>query len=344
MKFLDEAKIYIKAGNGGSGAVSFRREKYIEYGGPDGGDGGNGGNVYIKAVEGLNTLIDYRYKQHYKAERGKDGAGKNKTGHGGRDITLLVPQGTQIYDELKEELIEDLLEIDQAYMIAKGGSGGFGNSRFKSSINRAPRTANKGTPGENTIIWLQMKLIADCGIVGLPNAGKSTLLSRISQANPKISDYPFTTLNPVLGVVNHSDDNFIVADIPGLIEGAHEGTGLGHKFLSHIERCPMIIHMISLEEENIQQSYKIIRKEIKRYGGDLSKKPEIIVLNKSDLMNEKDIQEKIKDFSDRIKSKILIISAEKYIGIEELKEKIYQLIVKQNRKSSKQEKWQPQIK
>ena len=344
MKFLDEAKIYIKAGNGGSGAVSFRREKYIEYGGPDGGDGGNGGNVYIKAVEGLNTLIDYRYKQHYKAERGKDGAGKNKTGHGGRDITLLVPQGTQIYDELKEELIEDLLEIDQAYMIAKGGSGGFGNSRFKSSTNRAPRTANKGTPGEDTIIWLQMKLIADCGIVGLPNAGKSTLLSRISQANPKISDYPFTTLNPVLGVVNHSDDNFIVADIPGLIEGAHEGTGLGHKFLSHIERCPMLIHMISLEEENIQQSYKIIRKEIKRYGGDLSKKPEIIVLNKSDLMNENDIQEKIKDFSDRIRSKILITSAENYIGIEELKEKVYQLIIKQNRKSSKQEKWQPQIK
>ena len=344
MKFLDEAKIYIKAGNGGSGAVSFRREKYIEYGGPDGGDGGNGGNVHIKAVEGLNTLIDYRYKQHYKSERGKDGAGKNKTGHGGKDITLLVPQGTQIYDELKEELIEDLLEINQTYMIAKGGSGGFGNSRFKSSTNRAQRTANKGTPGEDIIIWLQMKLIADCGIVGLPNAGKSTLLSRISQANPKISDYPFTTLNPVLGVVNHSDDNFIVADIPGLIEGAHEGTGLGHKFLSHIERCPMIIHMISLEEENIQQSYKIIRKEIKRYGDDLSKKPEIIVLNKSDLMNEKDIQEKIKDFSDRIKSKILIISAEKYIGIEELKEKIYQLIVKQNRKSSKQEKWQPQIK
>lgn len=344
MKFLDEAKIYIKAGNGGSGAVSFRREKYIEYGGPDGGDGGNGGNVYIKAVEGLNTLIDYRYKQHYKAERGKDGAGKNKTGHGGRDITLFVPQGTQIYDELKEELIEDLLEIDQAYMIAKGGSGGFGNSRFKSSTNRAPRTANKGTPGEDIIIWLQMKLIADCGIVGLPNAGKSTLLSRISQANPKISDYPFTTLNPVLGVVNHSDDNFIVADIPGLIEGAHEGTGLGHKFLSHIERCPMLIHMISLEEENIQQSYKIIRKEIKRYGGDLSKKPEIIVLNKSDLMNENDIQEKIKDFSDRIRSKILITSAEKYIGIEELKEKVYQLVVRQNRKSSKQEKWQPQIK
>jgi GTP-binding protein len=344
MKFLDEAKIYIKAGNGGSGAVSFRREKYIEYGGPDGGDGGNGGNVYIKAVEGLNTLIDYRYKQHYKAERGKDGAGKNKTGHGGKDIILLVPQGTQIFDELKEELIADLLEIDQTYMIAKGGSGGFGNSRFKSSTNRAPRTANKGTPGEDTTIWLQMKLIADCGIVGLPNAGKSTLLSRISQANPKISDYPFTTLNPVLGVVNHSDNTFIVADIPGLIEGAHEGTGLGHKFLSHIERCPMLIHMISLEEENIQQAYKIIRKEIKRYGNEITKKPELIVLNKSDLMNENDIQEKIKDFSDRIRSKILITSAENYIGIEELKEKVYQLIIKQNRKSSKQEKWQPQIK
>lgn len=344
MKFLDEAKIYIKAGNGGGGAVSFRREKYIEFGGPDGGDGGNGGNVYIKAVEGLNTLIDYRYKQHYKAERGKDGAGKNKTGHGGKDTTLLVPQGTQIYDESKEELISDLLEIDQIFMIANGGSGGFGNSRFKSSTNRAPRNANKGTPGEEIIIWLQMKLIADCGIIGLPNAGKSTLLSKISQANPKVSDYPFTTLNPVLGVVNHLDNTFVVADIPGLIEGAHTGTGLGHKFLSHIERCPMLIHLISLEEKSLLNSYKIIRKEIKKYGNELSKKPEIIVLNKSDLFDEADIQEKIKDFNDSVKSKIIVTSAEEYIGVEELKEKVYQLIIGQNKKNSKQEKWQPQIK
>ena len=251
MKFLDEAKIYIRAGGGGNGAASFRREKYIEFGGPDGGDGGDGGNVYIKAVDGLNTLIDYRYRQHFKAERGKDGSGKNKTGHGGKDLVLPVPLGTQIYDELKEDIIADLTEVDQIFMIAKGGSGGFGNTRFKSSTNRAPRSANKGTEGEDISIWLKMKLIADYGIIGLPNAGKSTLLSKLSHANPKVSDYPFTTLNPVLGVVNYKNETFVIADIPGLIEGAHNGTGLGHKFLSHIERCPALLHLISLEEDDI---------------------------------------------------------------------------------------------
>ena len=274
MKFLDEAKIYIRAGGGGNGAASFRREKYIEFGGPDGGDGGDGGNVYIKAVDGLNTLIDYRYRQHFKAERGKDGSGKNKTGHGGKDLVLSVPLGTQIYDELKEDIIADLTEVDQIFMIAKGGSGGFGNTRFKSSTNRAPRSANKGTEGEEISIWLKMKLIADYGIIGLPNAGKSTLLSKLSHANPKVSDYPFTTLNPVLGVVNYKNETFVIADIPGLIEGAHNGTGLGHKFLSHIERCPALLHLISLEEDDIIKSYEVIRNEILKYGNEIHNKDE----------------------------------------------------------------------
>ena len=341
MKFLDEAKIHIKAGGGGNGAVSFRREKYIEYGGPDGGDGGNGGSVYIKAIDGLNTLIDYRYRQHFKAERGKDGAGKNKTGHGGKDLTLPVPLGTQIYDELKEEIIADLTEVDQVFMIANGGSGGFGNTRFKSSTNRAPRNANKGTPGEEITIWLRMKLIADCGIIGLPNAGKSTLLSKISHANPKVSDYPFTTLNPVLGVVYHGDDNFVIADIPGLIEGAHTGTGLGHKFLSHIERCPVLIHLISLEESDLYKTYKIVREEIRQYGNDIYEKPEIIILNKLDLFEEEEIQEKINDFSAKVGKKVLVISAEENIGIDEFKDEITKFISNEKREEIKKEKWLP---
>jgi len=341
MKFLDEAKIYIKAGNGGNGAVSFRREKYIEFGGPDGGDGGDGGDVYIKVVNGLNTLIDYRYRQHFKASRGGDGSGKNKTGHRGKDLILHVPQGTQIYIENKEEILIDLLEINQEYKVAHGGSGGFGNTRFKSSTNRAPRNANNGTAGEELSIWLRMKLIADCGIVGLPNAGKSTLLSKLSHANPKVSDYPFTTLNPVLGVVNHNDDNFIIADIPGLIEGAHEGIGLGHKFLSHIERCPAILHLISLEVDNISNAYETIRNEIKMYGNEVEKKPELIVLNKSDLLKEDDIQEKIKNFSANLKKNLIVISAEKNEGLEQIKKSIYKLIKEKDSKEIIKEKWRP---
>ena len=341
MKFLDEAKIYIRAGGGGNGAASFRREKYIEFGGPDGGDGGDGGNVYIKAVDGLNTLIDYRYRQHFKAERGKDGSGKNKTGHGGKDLVLPVPLGTQIYDELKEDIIADLTEVDQIFMIAKGGSGGFGNTRFKSSTNRAPRSANKGTEGEEISIWLKMKLIADYGIIGLPNAGKSTLLSKLSHANPKVSDYPFTTLNPVLGVVNYKNETFVIADIPGLIEGAHNGTGLGHKFLSHIERCPALLHLISLEEDDIIKSYEVIRNEILKYGNEIHNKDEIIILNKIDLYDKVDIQEKINNFSDKVGKDITIISAEKSLGIEELKNKLLQTTDKVIKGNKKKEKWQP---
>ncbi|MDC3085167.1 GTPase ObgE [Gammaproteobacteria bacterium] len=341
MKFLDEAKIYIRAGGGGNGAASFRREKYIEFGGPDGGDGGDGGNVYIKAVDGLNTLIDYRYRQHFKAERGKDGSGKNKTGHGGKDLVLPVPLGTQIYDELKEDIIADLTEVDQIFMIAKGGSGGFGNTRFKSSTNRAPRSANKGTEGEEISIWLKMKLIADYGIIGLPNAGKSTLLSKLSHANPKVSDYPFTTLNPVLGVVNYKNETFVIADIPGLIEGAHNGTGLGHKFLSHIERCPALLHLISLEEDDIIKSYEVIRNEILKYGNEIHNKDEIIILNKIDLYDKVDIQDKINNFSDKVGKDIIIISAEKSLGIEELKNKLLQITDKVIKGNKKKEKWQP---
>ncbi len=341
MKFLDEAKIYIRAGGGGNGAASFRREKYIEFGGPDGGDGGDGGNVYIKAVDGLNTLIDYRYRQHFKAERGKDGSGKNKTGHGGKDLVLPVPLGTQIYDELKEDIIADLIEVDQIFMIAKGGSGGFGNTRFKSSTNRAPRSANKGTEGEEISIWLKMKLIADYGIIGLPNAGKSTLLSKLSHANPKVSDYPFTTLNPVLGVVNYKNETFVIADIPGLIEGAHNGTGLGHKFLSHIERCPALLHLISLEEDDIIKSYEVIRNEILKYGNEIHNKDEIIILNKIDLYDKVDIQDKINNFSDKVGKDIIIISAEKSLGIEELKNKLWQITDKVIKGNKKKEKWQP---
>ena len=341
MKFLDEAKIYIRAGGGGNGAASFRREKYIEFGGPDGGDGGDGGNVYIKAVDGLNTLIDYRYRQHFKAERGKDGSGKNKTGHGGKDLVLPVPLGTQIYDELKEDIIADLTEVDQIFMIAKGGSGGFGNTRFKSSTNRAPRSANKGTEGEEISIWLKMKLIADYGIIGLPNAGKSTLLSKLSHANPKVSDYPFTTLNPVLGVVNYKNETFVIADIPGLIEGAHNGTGLGHKFLSHIERCPALLHLISLEEDDIIKSYEVIRNEILKYGNEIHNKDEIIILNKIDLYDKVDIQDKINNFSDKVGKDIIIISAEKSHGIEELKNKLWQITDKVIKGNKKKEKWQP---
>tara|TARA_A200000113_G_C8865327_1_gene354620 strand:+ start:443 stop:1468 length:1026 start_codon:yes stop_codon:yes gene_type:complete len=341
MKFLDEAKIYIRAGGGGNGAASFRREKYIEFGGPDGGDGGDGGNVYIKAVDGLNTLIDYRFRQHFKAERGKDGSGKNKTGHGGKDLVLPVPLGTQIYDELKEDIIADLTEVDQIFMIAKGGSGGFGNTRFKSSTNRAPRSANKGTEGEEISIWLKMKLIADYGIIGLPNAGKSTLLSKLSHANPKVSDYPFTTLNPVLGVVNYKNETFVIADIPGLIEGAHNGTGLGHKFLSHIERCPALLHLISLEDDDIIKSYEVIRNEILKYGNEIHNKDEIIILNKIDLYDKVDIQDKINNFSDKVGKDIIIISAEKSLGIEELKNKLLQITDKVIKGNKKKEKWQP---
>ena len=285
MKFLDQVKIFIKAGNGGNGCVAFRREKFIEFGGPNGGDGGSGGSIIIKAVNGLNTLVDYRYAQHHKAANGSNGSGNNKTGHAGKDLILKVPVGTQVYEEDQKTLLFDLIKENQEYIIAKGGGGGLGNSKFKSSTNRSPRKFTYGKIGEELIVWLELKLIADVGIIGFPNAGKSSLLSISTRARPKIANYPFTTLNPNLGVVNIDDREIVLADIPGLIEGAHNGLGLGDKFLKHIERCKSIIHMIDITEENLTDKYKIIRNELKSFNPELIKKKELIVFNNIDLIN-----------------------------------------------------------
>ncbi len=282
MKFLDEAKVFLRSGDGGAGCVSFRREKYVEFGGPDGGDGGKGGDVIAEAVQGLNTLIDYRYKQHFKAKTGMHGMGANRTGKGAPNLIMKVPVGTQVLAEDKETLLADLTEIGQTAVLARGGIGGRGNAMFKSSTNQAPRRADPGEKGEERWVWLRLKLIADAGLVGLPNAGKSTFLSAVSRARPEIGDYPFTTLNPQLGVVHVDDHEFVLADIPGLIEGAHEGKGLGDRFLGHIERCRVLLHLIDGYEDNVVAAYRTIRQELEAYGADLDRKPEIIVLNKSD--------------------------------------------------------------
>jgi len=285
MKFLDQAKIYIRSGDGGAGCVSFRREKFIEFGGPDGGDGGKGGDVIVECVGGLNTLIDYRFQQHFKGKTGMHGMGKNRHGAKGADAILRVPAGTQILDEDEETLIADMTEIGQRIRIAKGGNGGFGNAYFKTSTNQAPRRANAGLEGEERTIWLRLKLIADAGLVGLPNAGKSTFLATVTAAKPKIADYPFTTLHPGLGVVNSDGREFVLADIPGLIEGAHEGHGLGDRFLGHVERCRVILHLIDASCEHAGKAYKIVRHEIEAYGGGLSEKPEIVALSKIDTVD-----------------------------------------------------------
>ena len=291
MKFLDQAKVYVRSGDGGGGCVSFRREAYVEFGGPDGGDGGKGGDVWIEAVEGLNTLIDYRYKQHFKAKTGTHGMGRDRTGKGGDDVVLEVPVGTQILDEDKDEVLADLTEIGQRVLLAKGGDGGQGNARFKSSTNQAPRKSTPGWPGEERWIWLRLKLIADAGLVGLPNAGKSTFLSAVSAAKPKIADYPFTTLHPALGVVESDDEAFVLADIPGLIEGAHEGRGLGDRFLGHVERCRVLLHLIDPTQgtEAVIDAYKTVRAELTAYDGGLGEKPEIVALSKCDAICEDDL-------------------------------------------------------
>ena len=288
MKFLDQVKIYVKAGNGGSGSPSFRREKFVEFGGPDGGDGGKGGSVILISERNLNTLIDYRYQQHFKAERGKDGSGKNKTGKGGEDLYLKVPLGTQVFEEDNKTLIYDFKSQKEEFLVASGGKGGFGNTRFKSSTNRAPKKFTKGGQGEEFWIWLQLKTIADIGIIGLPNAGKSSLLASMTSANPKIANYKFTTINPNLGVASYDDKEVTLADIPGLIEGAHTGTGLGIKFLKHIERCKTLLHLIDITEDDLFISYNQVRKELSKYSKDLVKKKEIVVLNKTDLIDEEE--------------------------------------------------------
>ncbi|MAT35591.1 MAG: GTPase ObgE [Ponticaulis sp.] len=292
MKFLDQCKIYIKSGHGGDGCVSFRREAFVEFGGPDGGDGGRGGDVWIEAVEGLNTLIDYRYKQHFKAPRGGHGMGKNRTGADAEEIILEVPVGTQVLEDDKETLIADLDEVGKRIMLAEGGSGGWGNTRFKSSVNQAPRRYNPGLPGEERWIWLQLKLIADVGLVGLPNAGKSTFLSSVSAAKPKIADYPFTTLVPNLGVVDLGPSTrFVIADIPGLIEGAAEGAGLGHRFLAHVERCKALLHLIDATQDHPEESYRMIRGELEAYAEHLADKPEVVALTKADALLDEQLDE-----------------------------------------------------
>ena len=308
MKFLDQAKIYIKAGNGGSGSASFRREKFIEYGGPDGGDGGSGGSIIIESDRNLNTLIDFRYAQHFRAQNGNPGSKKNKTGANGKDLILRVPTGTQMYEEDNNTLIYDFTKGKERYLVASGGKGGLGNVRFKSSTNRAPRKKTNGKAGEEFWIWFQLKVIADVGIIGKPNAGKSSLLAALTRAKPKIASYPFTTINPNLGVAYYSGKEITLADIPGLVEGAHKGIGLGDKFLRHIERCKSLIHLIDVSEENLIDCYKKIKHELFSYDKILNKKKEIIFLNKSDLLNKRDIDKKIKEFKNKIKKKCEVIS------------------------------------
>ncbi|WP_047031967.1 GTPase ObgE [Hoeflea sp. IMCC20628] len=294
MKFLDETKVYIRSGDGGAGSVSFRREKYIEFGGPDGGDGGRGGDVWIEAVDGLNTLIDYRFQQHFKGKTGTHGMGRNRTGANGDHVTLKVPAGTQVFEEDNETLICDLTEIGQRYRLAAGGNGGFGNAHFKSATNQAPRHANPGLEGQEKNIWLRLKLIADAGLIGLPNAGKSTFLAAVTRARPKIANYPFTTLHPNLGVATIDGREFVLADIPGLIEGAHEGVGIGDRFLGHVERTRVLLHLVSALEEDVGQAYKTVRHELEAYGHGIADKPEIVALSQVDVVDATQRAEKVR--------------------------------------------------
>ena len=319
MKFLDQTKIYVKAGDGGSGSASFRREKFIEFGGPDGGDGGSGGSIVFIADRNLNTLIDFRYQQHFKAEKGQDGKGKKKTGKSGKNLILKVPVGTQVFEEDNNTFIEDLIKSEQKIVIANGGKGGLGNVRFKSSTNRAPRKKTDGSEGESFWIWLQLKVIADIGIVGMPNSGKSSLLSVLTNARPKIANYPFSTINPNLGVAHYNNKEVTLADIPGLIEGAHEGIGLGDKFLRHIERCKNILHLIDITNENLLENYSKVRKELFKYSNKLIKKREIIVFNKIDMISNEEVNKKIDTFNKKIKKKIYTISALKHKGLKTIK-------------------------
>jgi GTP-binding protein len=326
MKFLDQAKIYVRSGDGGAGSVSFRREKFIEMGGPDGGDGGRGGDIWIEAVDGLNTLIDYRYQQHFKAKTGGHGMGKNRTGANGAGVVLKVPKGTQIFDEDNETLLADLTELGEHVVLAKGGNGGFGNAHFKSSTNRAPRHANPGLPGEERTIWLRLKLIADAGLVGLPNAGKSTLLAAVSAAKPKIADYPFTTLHPQLGVVSVDGREFVLADIPGLIAGAHEGAGLGDRFLGHVERCRVLLHLVDVTCEHAGTAYKTVRQELAAYGHGLADKPEIVALNKADALTPEQLKEQKARLKRAAKTTPLVISGATRQGVPEAMRALVQMI------------------
>ncbi len=326
MKFLDQAKVYIRSGDGGAGCISFRREKYIEFGGPDGGDGGAGGDVIAECVDGLNTLIDYRYQQHFKAGTGTHGMGRNRTGGDGADKILRVPVGTQIFAADNETLLADLTEIGQTIVLAEGGNGGFGNTRFKGPVNRAPRHANPGQEGRDAWIWLRLKLIADIGLLGLPNAGKSTLLANITRAKPKIADYPFTTLHPNLGVVGARGREFVMADIPGLIEGASQGAGLGHRFLGHVERCTALLHLVDATQDNIGHAYTTIRNELAAYDDKLADKTELVALTKCDALTPDAIEAQKAELTKYCDSRILPISSVAGHGLEALHDTVLQLI------------------
>jgi GTP-binding protein len=345
MKFLDLAKVYIRSGSGGAGAVSFRREKFIEYGGPDGGDGGNGGSVIAECVDGLNTLIDFRYQQHFFAKNGGSGMGQQRTGARGDDIILRVPAGTEILDEDQETVLAELDETGQSFVIAKGGNGGFGNLHFKTSTNQAPRRANPGQAGIERTIWLRLKLIADAGLLGLPNAGKSTFLAATSNARPKIADYPFTTLHPNLGVVGIDNTEFVMADIPGLIEGAHEGRGLGDLFLGHVEKCAVLLHLIDATDGNFLDNYKTIIHEIGAYGGHLSEKPIIVALNKVDALDDEErafYKEELEAQSD---AEVLLLSAVSGEGVPKVLRALRRVIDQTHAAAQKQDEddtpWQP---
>ncbi len=345
MKFLDQAKVFIASGKGGAGSVSFRREKYIQYGGPDGGDGGRGGHVYAECVDGLNTLIDYRFQQHFKGKTGGHGMGRNRHGANGADYTLKVPVGTQVFHEDNETLIADFTEIGQKVQIARGGNGGFGNAYFKSSTNQAPRHANPGEDGEEMWLWLRLKLIADAGLVGLPNAGKSTFLASVTAAKPKIADYPFTTLHPNLGVVRIDGREFVLADIPGLIEGAHEGVGVGDRFLGHVERCAINLHLVDGTQEDVAQDYKIVRGELDAYASGLETKPEIIALSKIDALSEEKIKEKLEALKLVSNNLVFPLSSVTHHGVDDVLRALMDVIYKtrqaENADEEEETGWSP---
>jgi GTPase len=342
MRFLDQAKVYIRSGDGGNGCLSFRREKFIEFGGPDGGDGGRGGDVWAECVDNHNTLIDFRYQQHYTAGNGKHGMGANRAGAGGTDIVLKVPPGTQIFAEDNETLLADLVHTGQRALIAAGGNGGFGNAHFKSSTNRAPRRVNPGQAGLELTIWLRLKLIADSGIIGLPNAGKSTFLATVSAAKPKIADYPFTTLHPNLGVVRAGEMDFVLADIPGLIEGAHEGAGLGDRFLGHVERCRVLLHLVDVTEPDVVAAYRTIRGELKAYGGGLGRKREIVALSKCDAVPPEVAEEKAAELQRAARKKPLLLSAVSGSGVREVLLKLGRIVYQRKEEPQKPDApWEP---
>ncbi|MFK8253287.1 GTPase ObgE [Ancylobacter terrae] len=344
MKFLDQARIYVRSGDGGAGCLSFRREKFIEFGGPDGGDGGRGGDVWIECVDGLNTLIDYRFQQHFKAKKGGFGMGKNRSGARGDDVVLKVPAGTEVLDEDGETVLADLTHVGQKVKLLEGGNGGFGNAHFKTSTNQAPRRANPGLEGQERWILLRLKLIADAGLVGLPNAGKSTFLAATTAAKPKIADYPFTTLHPGLGVVRVDGREFVLADIPGLIEGAHEGAGIGDRFLGHIERCRVLLHLVDGTSEHAGKTYKVVRKELEAYGHDLADKPEIVALSKVDALDPETLKEQVARLKRAAKRTPLVLSAQSGEGIEKALRQLLAIIdegraVEQEREV--REPWRP---